>query len=164
MDSGGPKKTKKQIAIGIFVPFLIYTCLGISVEAIFTGVLDIIRDQLAGRPFDSTLPCRASLWIIPVYGLSATIAFGAIGAFWPKLFSWPWLVRGLIYMLTIYGFEFMWALALESFFGIQVWNYENSEYRVWRYINPYFCPVWFVFGLVLEKVKVKILPRLLNSV
>lgn len=155
-------KSKRKILIELSVLFLLYTALGISVEAIFTGSVDIIRDQWAGKPFDSTLPCRTSLWIIPVYGLSATIAFGIIGAFWPKLFSCNWLIRGLIYMLVIYGFEFMWALALESLLGIQVWNYENSEYRIWRYINPYFCIPWFFFGFALEKVKLVVLPRLLR--
>jgi uncharacterized membrane protein len=157
-------KSKRKILIELGVLFLLYTALGISVEVIFTGVGDIIRDQANELPFDSTLPCRASLWIIPVYGLSATVAFGMIGACWPKFFSWHWFVRGLIYMFGIYCFEFIWALALESLLDIQVWNYHNSEYRIWRYINPYFCLPWFLFGFVLEKVKVKMLPRLLNSV
>ena len=155
-------RSKRKILIEIGVLFLLYTALGISMEVIFTGIGDIIRDQANGLPFDSTLPCRASLWIIPIYGLSATGAFGIIGAFWPKLFSRHWFIRGLIYMLVIYGFEFMWALALESLLGIQVWNYENSEYRIWRYINPYFCLPWFLFGFALEKVKLVILPRLLR--
>ncbi|TSC84718.1 MAG: hypothetical protein G01um101413_102 [Parcubacteria group bacterium Gr01-1014_13] len=155
--------TKRKIAIEMGVLFLLYTALGISVEAIFTGIGDIIRNELAGNSFDPILPCRVSLWIIPVYGLSATIAFAIIDAYLPRLFSWPWWIRGLIYMVVIYSFEFVWALALESLLGIQVWNYEDSEYRIWRYINPYFCVVWFVFGFALEKVKVYILPRLLKS-
>lgn len=146
----------------MFVLFLLYTALGISTEAIFTGVADIIRDQIAGKPFNSTLPCRTSLWIIPVYAGSATAAFGMIGAFSPKVFRWPWWIRGLVYMLGIYCFEFTWAFFLESIFGIQVWDYQNSEYRIWRYINPRFCVFWFLFGFVLEWVKVKVLPRMLN--
>ncbi len=155
-------QSRKKVAKEVFVLFLLYTVLGISTEAIFTAVGDIIRDQLDGKPFNWYLPCRTNLWVIPVYGVSATVAFSFIGSFTPKFFRWPWWARGLVYMFVIYGFEFMWALAIESLLGIQVWDYRHSEYRVWRYINPQFCVFWFGFGFVLEWVKVKVLPRMLN--
>ena len=157
-----PVRSKKKVVTEIFVLFLLYTALGISTEAIFTGVADVIRDWLAGRSFNPHLPCRTNLWVIPVYGVSATVAFSLIGAFTPKVFRWPWWARGLVYMLGIYCFEFMWVLALEGLLGIQVWNYEDSKYHVWRYINPYFCVFWFGFGFILEWVKIKVLPRMLS--
>ncbi len=156
-------ESKKKKAIEIGVLFLLYTALGISVEVIFTGIADIIRDHIAGRDFDATMPCRASLWVIPVYAVSATAAFSIIGAWLPRLFSWPWWLRGTIYMIVIYCFEYIWALGLDNLLSIQVWNYENSEYHIWRYINPYFCVFWFAFGFALEKVKLVILPRLLKN-
>lgn len=159
MDSPNPKK---KVVTEIFVLFLLYTAVGISTEAIFTGVADIIRDQLDGKPFNYAMPSRTNLWIIPVYAVSATLAFGLIGAWAPKFFRWPWWARGLVYMFGIYCFEFAWALALETLFDIHVWKYLDSEYRIWRYTNPYFCVFWFSFGFALEKVKLVMLPRLLR--
>lgn len=155
--------TKKKWLMEVGVLFLLYTAVGISTESIFTGVADAIRGQIDGKPFDYALPCRTNLWIVPVYAVSATVAFGILGAFFPKFFHWPWWARGLVYMVGIYCFEYMWAFTLESLFDIQVWKYLDSEYRIWRYTNPYFCVFWFSFGFLLEKVRVVMLPRLLKS-
>lgn len=145
----------------ILVLFLLYTALAMSTEAIFTGIADRIRDWKAGRAFNRNLPCRVSLWHIPVYAFSATVSFSLIGACAPEFFLWPWWVRGVIYVVAIYGWEFVWAMTLESF-GVRTWVYQDSKYRVWRYINLKWSVFWFLFGFVLEWVKISMLPRLLD--
>lgn len=154
--------SRKKTLAELSVLFLLYTVLSLSFETVFTGVADMIRDSMAGRHFNVLLPCRASLWIIPVYAVSATLSFGVIGAFFPKLIRRPWWVRGIIYMFVIYAFEFVWALMIQNVFHVEVWRYRDSPHLVWRYINPCYCCFWFGFGFILEWVRFWVLPRFLS--
>ncbi len=145
---------------GIFVLFLIYAAIGVSVEVIYTGIKDPLVAWWKGEPVDKTFPCRVNLWSIPVYAVSATISYSFLKAYAPGFFLWPWFARGVIYALGIYAWEFAWGLVLDLF-GIQSWKYKNSPYRIWRYINPSHCYLWFGLGFLLEAILITILPRML---
>lgn len=146
----------------VWILFCLYTVWCLASEAVFTGVADVIRNYWAGNPFNSNLPCRTSLWSIPVYGISAAIAFGIVGAWKPGFFKWAWWKRGLVYVVGTYCFEFTWGWILESLTGTCPWLYRNSSFAVWRYIKPEYFGLWFMFGFSLEWIKVKILPRMLD--
>ncbi len=145
----------------IFVLFSIYTVWALSTEALFTGFADLIRNRRAGKIYNRELPCRTSLWSILVYGVSATLAFTLIAVFVPKFFLWPWWGRGLVYMIGIYCFEFCWGAILEKLTGACPWRYRDSRWRIWRYINPEYFFLWFLFGFSLEWIKLSVLPRML---
>ena len=77
----------KRAVYRVGVLFLLYVVWSLGCQAVFTGVADIIRNAWVGKPFDSALPCRTSLWSILVYGVPATIGFSLIGRFWPAFSS-----------------------------------------------------------------------------
>ncbi len=112
----------------------------------------------ADDEIDWTLPCRTSLWSIPVYAISATFAFNVMDAFWPEFFSLSWWERGLVYTLCTFSFEYVWGLILEELTGFCPWRYRDSKWRIWRYINPEYVLLWFGFGFALEWVHLEALP------
>ncbi len=147
----------------LFVLLVIYACLGFAVEAIYTGLKDWILAWWNNRLVDRQLPCRVSLWIFLVYGVSATISYSLIGGYAPEFLLWPRLLRGVIYIFGFWLWEFAWAFAAEELFKVQLWKYKESPYRIWRYISLRHAPLWFGLGLAFEGIQTTILPRLLNG-
>ena len=143
------------------IEFLLYTALALSAEDIFIGLGNVIRSLVKKEKVDWKLPCATSLWSIPVYALSATLAFSVMQACWPSFFDCPWWERGLFYAVGTYSFEFTWGLILEETIGECPWRYRKSSWRIWRYINPEYVGLWFFFGFALEWIHVWLLPRLL---
>ncbi len=161
-----PRKRRgemKRTLYQMWVLFWLITVWSLASEAFFTGVADTIRDFFAGRPFDSNLPCRTSLWSIPVYGISAAVAFTAVDLINPNFFNWAWWKRGLVYAFCTFGFEFSWGAFLEELTGTCPWLYRDSPYLALRYIKPEYFGLWFLFGFSLERIKVNILPRMLKK-
>ncbi len=153
----------KRALYRIGVLFLLYVVWSLACEAVFTGVADIIRNAWDGKPFDSSLPCRTSLWSILVYGVPATIGFSFIGRFWPAFFKLNWKVRGLVYAVLTFASEYAWADFLVWLTGSCPCQYRDSPITLLRYIKPEYFGLWFLFGFTLEGIKVKILPRVFKD-
>lgn len=138
------------------------------VKAFFRNVLQRRRERLRDRrrietnvpkdEIDWKLPCRTSLWSIPVYAVSATFAFGVMEALYPEFFARDWWVRGIVYMICTFVFEYLWGLILEEATGECPWHYRDSKWRIWRYINPEYAALWFFFGFALEWIHLEALP------
>ncbi len=144
----------------LLVAFAVYVAIGLSAEALSTGIRDALQRALDGSAIDPALPCRTSLWSIPVYALSATFGFHLLERRWPRFFSLPWYLRGLGYVAFIFICEYGWGWLLESILGACPWRYVNSPVAWERYINPAFVPLWFTFGFALERLQRSVLPRL----
>jgi hypothetical protein len=142
--------------------FVAFTVIGLATECCFTGVRDQVRRFRRGEPIDRLLPCTTWLWSILVFGLSAVISFPVIAAVYPEIFTWPWPLRGLIYLAGIYGWEFFWGLVLEAVIGKCPWQYMDSPKRFWRYIEPNYAGLWFLYGFVLEWTYLRLIPLLVS--
>ena len=68
-----------------------------------------------------------------------------------RIEQWPWFIRGIIWMLLIWGIEYISGFLLDALFGIQPWHYTGSL-AINGYIRLDFAPVWFAAGLAFERL------------
>jgi hypothetical protein len=144
---------------------LVYGFLGVGVEILFTGffaklyyaVVDAaIRISGLGkklldepREFDPTFRGHTSFWMFLVYGLGITI-----GIEWlhELIRHFPWPVRGLIWMPSIWLIEFLAGFTFLRATGKRLWDYSNRRFNVLGHIYLFYGPFWFGFGLLLEYI------------
>ncbi len=64
-----------------------------------------------------------------------------------------WVIRGSIWTTVIFGIELITGLAIELTVGKVPWDYTGSSYySIAGLIRLDYAPVWFVVGLLFEKV------------
>ncbi len=139
----------------ILIYFVIFAVLGIAYEVFWRGV----RDAARGR--NKTFFGASNLWMFPIFGALVFIII-----FVQKYFAFqPWFVRGLLYMLLIYGWEFL-SGSLLGLFKIKAWDYSQDvdfchpgqcirvgskkrfDYK--GLVCLEYAPVWFIGGLLAE--------------
>ena len=132
--------------------FVINSALGLLTEVIFTGIADQFRHRRKPIPgFDPVEGrCRTYVWSVLTYGFSATVAYPFIDRFYPEFFAWNWIWRGCLYFPCIFFTEYAWGKYIEWAFARCPWQYRHDTWKFWKYINPYFTPLWFAFGFMLE--------------
>jgi hypothetical protein len=87
--------------------FLFYGLLGWTSEIVFTGLDSLVRGDLRLIGF-------TNLWMFLIYGLA--VFFEPLHALIAK---WPWPLRGLFWMLLIYGGEYLSGLDLLNKLGVK---------------------------------------------
>lgn len=144
----------------VYPGLVIYTIISLSTEAIFTGLGDQVRRLFQRTGIDWVLPCRTYLWAVIVYGLSGAISFPLMDVFFPKFYGLHWAIRGAVFPIGIFAWEFYWGWYIETLFKKVPWEYQHSTYRIWRYIKPRYCLFWSGFGFVLEWTHLHVIHRL----
>ncbi|MEN3003928.1 hypothetical protein [Dehalobacterium formicoaceticum] len=119
--------------------YLIYGLLGICLEIFWTGFQSLLYS-------DYTMEGRTYVWMFFIYGLAVFLE-----PLQDKLKGENFFFRGTIYMLLIFFVELAAGLMLRSLIGECPWNY-GAHGLIYSIITPYFIPVWFVLGLMFEKV------------
>lgn len=119
--------------------FVLFGGLGMLGEICFTATQTLIQSrswQLQGVTY---------LWMFPIYGL--------ISIFFPTLYwtidAYPWLIRGIIYMLFIFAVEYLTGTLLTRLTGKHIWHY-TDRFNIKGQITLYYIPVWFIVGLLIE--------------
>ena len=122
-----------------FSDFFLCGIIGWCTEIIFTSLHSL-------NNHDYRLLGVTSLWMFPIYGLGALLTI-------PYRFfkKYSFLVRGTIYTVFIFLGEFCSGQLLTRF-HICPWNYENSRFHIKKVIRLDYAPLWFFFGLFLEKI------------
>lgn len=146
--------------------FLLYGLFGWLAEIVWTALYDAVSGTRRA-PGDTHARVKATpaerwrlegktyLWMLPVYGAGG-LAFERVHAL---LVRDPWLLRGAIYAVGAFAIEAGagWILKLVS--GRIPWDYSYSRFsRLGGAIRLDYLPVWFTFGLLLERVQA-LLPR-----
>lgn len=141
------------------VQFLVYGALGWSAEIVWTAMWSL----LSGERHDVAYPggrVRLSreerlrllghtyLWMFPVYGFGGLL----FGPCHEALRAWPWFARGLVWTLAIFAVEYLAGRLLARLTGRCPWDYSYSRYHLHGFIRFDYAPVWFGFGLLLERV------------
>jgi len=120
--------------------FILFGALGLITEVTFTSLKNLFTQRVY------ELKGETSLWMFPIYGL---IAF-----FFPliayRIGSFPWFIRGIIYMLVFYIVEYLSGLILRKL-KICPWNYP-PKYSLNGLIYFPYAPFWFAAGLGVEKI------------
>lgn len=141
----------------------LFTVLSFTIETLFTAIADPIRGYCRGEKIDLRFKGHTHLWGIFVYGISAATSFLFVDRVVPEFYALHWAIRGTVYMIGIYAWEYFWGAVLERILGFCPWQYTKSRHAIWRYLNPRFFGFWFGFGFVLEWVHLELVPVLKHA-
>lgn len=121
----------------MIIRFLIYGAIGWCMEVMWTGVGSAVRG-------DRTLSSSTSLWMFPIYGSAVLmeLIYGALAGL-------PLPVRGVVYMLCIFGMELASGLMLLNV-GACPWDYSRARYNIAGVIRLDYAPLWFAVGIFYE--------------
>ena len=122
-----------------FSNFFLCGIIGWCTEIIFTSLHSL-------RNHDYRLMGITSLWMFPIYGFGSLLVIP-----YRFLRKSSFVVRGTIYAICIFLGEFFSGQLLTKF-QICPWNYENSRFHIKKVIRLDYAPLWFLFGLFLEKI------------
>lgn len=124
--------------------FFICGATGWVLECFWTGLSSIFNKH------DPKLVCRTSLWMFPIYGLAAFIK-----PISRRLENSCVLVRGGVYSCIIFLTEFVTGELLNKIKACP-WDYSKSRFNFDGVVRFDYLPVWFIVGLLYEKMLKKI--------
>lgn len=125
----------------MLIHFVIYGLLGILMEVFWTGIHSLISGNF-------NLIGQTSIWMFFIYGSAVFLE-----PIHNKLRRKSIIIRGIVWVILIYTIEFTTGFLLDQLIGSCPWDYSNStNYTIKGYIRFDFIPVWFVVGLIFEKV------------
>lgn len=122
--------------------FLLCGSLGWCLEIFWTGFHSLLNGQ-------GTMMGKTSLLMFPIYGCAAVIT-----PLYRYLAPIPVLLRGCLYTVGIFTTEFLTGSFLKHF-GICPWDYSHTPFHFHGVIRLDYAPVWFVTGLLFEKILIK---------
>jgi hypothetical protein len=101
-----------------------------------------VRWRLEGKTY---------LWMFPVYGLGGVLFVRVHAA----IAGWSWPLRGLIYCVGCFAVEAAAGWILKLLTKRIPWDYSFARWSaLGGAIRLDYAPVWFAFGLILERVEV----------
>lgn len=119
--------------------FLRCGMIGWAMEIFWTGLH-------AFRVRNLKLIGNSSLWMFPIYGCAAFLS-----PLMHRIKEEPVLKRGLIYMTCIFFGEYISGSLLKRK-DMCPWDYSQSPYQYQGVIRLDYAPVWFLVGLLYEKL------------
>lgn len=131
--------------------FLFYACLGLAGEVVFTAVCARLGVVLTSDMDDGDaragwrLKGHSFVWMIPIYGVGLLVFELAHDA----LRAQPWLLRGLVYVGSLYAVELAASLLLIRMTGAHVWRWVGRG-NVGGHVHLAMAPLWLALGLMLE--------------
>ncbi|MCT4562831.1 MAG: putative ABC transporter permease [Maledivibacter sp.] len=120
--------------------FVIYGLFGWCMEVFWTGLGSFLKG-------DIKLTGQTYIWMFFIYGLA--IFFEPIHQ---RIGGLNFILRGGIYTVLIFTVEYCTGWILRRVLGICPWDYSNSNFSVNGLIRLDYTPVWFIAGLLFEKV------------
>lgn len=119
--------------------FILCGAIGWCLEIFWTGLGSLKKGK-------RKLMGQSSLWMFPIYGCAAIISPLS------RLYrNCNFLLRGLIYMFHIFLGEYIFGSMLKKK-DMCPWDYSASKYHVNGVIRLDYAPVWFLTGLLYEKI------------
>ena len=116
--------------------------LGWCLEITFTAL-----HSLQQRKF--TLQGTTSLWMFPIYGTAAVIA-----PLYHSIKNLPALLRGCIYSVGIFSFEYISGTFLKRH-GMCPWDYSHAKTNIDGVIRLDYAPLWMAAGLLFERILIR---------
>ena len=118
----------------------IYGMTGLIMEILWTGLGSLFAGNFA-------LTGYTYLWMFFIYGLAIFLE-----PIHDKIRSRHFFIRGIIWVLFIYGIEFLTGFLLDILIGYCPWDYRGySDYTLYGYVRLDYFPVWFIVGMIFEK-------------
>lgn len=120
--------------------FILCGLTGWCLECFWTGLHALLFFH------DKTLRCGSSVWMFPIYGMASFLT-----PISKQLKGKSFVLRGGIYAFCIFFVEFV-SGSLLSLFQACPWNYSNARFQIRGLVRLDFAPLWFVVGLLYEKL------------
>jgi uncharacterized membrane protein len=120
--------------------FIIYGLLGWCIEIFWTG----LGAMFSG---DVKLTGHTYMWMFFIYGLAVLME-----PIHDKIRYWPTILRGGVYTVFIFTMEYSTGWLLRQILGVCPWDYSGNLFSVNGLIRLDYGPVWFLAGLLFEKV------------
>lgn len=121
--------------------FLVYGLLGWTMEVFWTGLGSLVKGNL-------TLQGVSYLWMFPIYGLAVLLE-----PLHDRIRDAAWYLRGSIWTVMIFAIEAFTGYLIKLLTGTIPWDYsDSSRYAVAGLIRLDYAPVWFVVGLIFERL------------
>ena len=121
--------------------FLICGLTGWCMEVLWTGLHSVLSGEL-------TMTGKTSLLMFPIYGMAA-----CIGPVYAKIKKLPALLRGSIYTVGIFSFEYLSGSLLRRHHFCP-WDYSSARANVNGLIRLDYAPFWLGAGLLFERILV----------
>jgi len=126
--------------------FVLFALLGLLLEVFFTAA-----HELASGNWN--MHGRTSPWMMLDYGLLG-VAVMPLGRAMARR-GVPLAGRAFVYMLGIFGIEYVSGLAFNAF-GLVIWDYSDKAYNLHGQITLLYAPFWFALGLVVESLYARV--------
>lgn len=120
--------------------YVIYGMIGLVLEIFWTGLWALMLGNWE-------MPGFTYLWMFPIYGLGVFME-----VIHNRIRFWPLLIRGILWTGVIFTIEYIAGWLLYTILGACPWDYSGSLYNINGFIRLDFTPVWFVLGLIFERV------------
>lgn len=128
--------------------FLLYGITGWCMEIIWTGLGSALQGDLR-------LASHTYLWMFLIYGLAVFLE-----TLHDAIRECSWQVRGLIWMIVIVSLEYFTGFLLDTIVGACPWDYsKNAPLSLYGYIRLDYFPVWFMAGLLFERLHDFLTPK-----
>lgn len=127
--------------------FIIFGCLGTTVEVYFTAIKKFILDLNNLNKLDFSFQGKSYIWMFFIYGMSS-ILFPLI---YDVINDYPIILRLLIYAVVIFLVEFLTGSILDKILGKCPWHY-TTDFSILGYIRLDYIFYWMGFGYLLEIV------------
>ena len=138
-----------ELGIPVISRLFFYGMLGFFTEVSFTSLWYILDSSYN---YGWTLHGCTSMWSFPIYALSMFVIEKMFLALHSKL---PLIVRGFVYVLWTYFWEFSTGLILRQL-GACPWDYRDyTNYHFMGLITLDYAPFWYLGSLVLETIVIK---------
>ncbi len=119
--------------------FFVYGLLGWGIEVFWTGLGSLMRGDLRLVSF-------TNLWMFLIYGCAVFLE-----PIHDIIRNWRWPLRGLIWVIIIWGIEYTSGIILKSLLGTYPWFY-TGRFVYEGLVKFDYAPAWFVAGLLFERV------------
>lgn len=121
---------------------LLLCAVGLAMEVIFTAIMEYSSGG------DLRLRGYTYLWMVPIYAL----VYPFCRLLYPRLSSYPMLIRGCFYMIIIYAVEYASGFLLRRLVGQCPWEgeYRKAKWHLHGLIRLDFAPAWIVAALIFE--------------
>lgn len=131
----------------IVILSLIFACVGITTEVVFTSISRAVNTFIADDAIDWALGGKTYLWMFLIYA-SIPLLFKL---FEPLVAKYNLFIKSLIAVAFIYVIEFTTGLALELITGQCPWKYTEG-FHLFGFVRLDYFPFWLVFALLIVSV------------
>lgn len=127
------------------VLFIKFATFGLSIEVLFTAIVNNIGRLKAGQKIEWSLEGHSYIWMLPIYGSIAFIAPLVIVPL-QGLFIF---IRLFLFALIILLVEYVTGWILRKLTGKCPWHYK-SGWHVHNLIRIDYIPLWMFFSWMVE--------------